>query len=239
MAIGPVVAHEDFADPLAAFGGIQDIAARAPEKLAEVAVEIGIRYRQHRERTGLNHSETCKFLSSNNLSQPNSSTQALLESFPSEFGIAGRTVWAVVFQNDSDLSLSVNFTEAALLAAGPQSYVVQPLPDSGWAFSTFSLNEAATVLIRCNEVFMLGSLPVSFTPDAYDDGRAVHVFHLQAGKHRIFVRFQQPTFTCDIFKDSAATRANITGVLEQATEGSPLVALADKMISDVVEGYLP
>jgi pimeloyl-ACP methyl ester carboxylesterase len=175
-------------------------------------------------------------LAAENASQPSASMQTSLESFPSENGPSGRTVWAVGVQDESTNSVSINFTEAAqqagrLLATNPGE-----LPPSGWAFGDFTLNASAAILIRCDTYFMLDDDAILWTPDAYNDGRSVNVFHLEAGKHRIFVKFVTGTFTCDMFKDSSAARENITAFGGQATPACPVVLLSDMLVPDIVEG---
>lgn len=235
-AVGPVSSHEDFTDPLVAFGGIQAIAARAPAELAQAMQEVGDRYKEHRN-AGHNHNETLQALG--NASHPNGVVQAALESFPAEHGAGGRTVWALAFMDNDTLTVSPNLTEAALQARGPNAYLPYGVPPQGWAFGDFALDTAATVLVRCSSYFMIDKMEVMWTPDSYNDGRSVFAFHMTAGSHRIFVRFQEPEFTCDIFEDSAAARENVTGVVGQAGEQSPLVMMADSMVSDVVDGHLP
>jgi hypothetical protein len=237
MAIGPIMSTEDFSDPLTAFGGIQDIAKRVPPELEKAALKIGELYTTLRDG-GKNHSQATELLAKSNKSQPNGSTQQQLESFPAEYGASGRTVWGVGFLSDADHTVSINLTDAALQSGGVQSTVDAPLPSSGWAFSDFHLDEDTTILVRCDSYFMLNDMKAIWTPDSYNDGRAVSVFHLKPGKHRMFVRFQAETFTCDMHKDSMAARKNITGVKGQSGVASPLVLLSDAISSDVVEGQL-
>jgi len=240
LAVGPIVSSEDFTDPLTAFGGIQKIAAKASEALKGPAQQVKAAYLKERS-SGHNHTEALKVLDESNSSQFNASTQSRLESFPAEYGPVGRTVWAVAFTSDADDTVTVNMTnvvpQAGTIGAGK---VATQMPSMGWAFGDFHVSgDNTTVLIRCTSYFMLDKMKVMFTPDIYEDGRSLHVFHLSEGTHRIFVRFMSPSFVCDMFEDSMASREAITGVSGQNSKDSPLIILPDIVKSDVVAGMFP
>lgn len=97
----------------------------------------------------------------------------------------------------------------------------------------FELKENTLMLARCSDATMISPTGgMKLLPDVYDEARAIHTLHLKAGKHRIYVNFQQP-FWCHLYADSTAARVAITDV-EPQDASSPFLILRDRVISDVV-----
>eukprot|EP00439_Symbiodinium_sp_Y106_P062959 s1101_g9.t1 len=106
-------------EPLAAFGGIQDVAGRLPSTF----------WTALRERAELWHDSFSEQLDYDkalkkvlsHLAAKNSSflprdLNESLESFPTEVGPGGRTIWGFALANYSDETVEVNFTQLAVTA---------------------------------------------------------------------------------------------------------------------------
>ncbi|CAE7794314.1 unnamed protein product [Symbiodinium sp. CCMP2592] len=140
------------AEPLAAFGGIQDVAGRLPSTF----------WTALRERAELWHDSFSEQLDYDkalkkvlsHLAAKNSSflprdLNESLESFPTEVGPGGRTLWGFALANYSDETVEVNFTQLAVTAGwNPKLFSDETGHGSGWAMGEFNLTSDATVLAR-------------------------------------------------------------------------------------------
>ncbi|OLQ06953.1 Mannosyl-oligosaccharide 1,2-alpha-mannosidase MNS1 [Symbiodinium microadriaticum] len=252
-------------DPLAAFGGIQDVAGRLPSTF----------WTALRERAELWHDSFSEQLDYDkalnkvfsHLAAKNSSLlpRALsesLESFPTEVGPGGRTLWGFALANYSDETVEVNFTQLAVtagwtdhsalecwstalvgmltapVAAGrnPKLFSDETGHGSGWAMGEFNLTSDATILAKCSSSFYLDSDLALRLADVYGENRSVHILHLQKGQHRVFVKAAEPGFRCEFLLDGAAAREALTGVAAGGPEKvlSPFVLLKDVAVSEVI-----
>ncbi|CAE7932890.1 alpha-Man-Ia, partial [Symbiodinium necroappetens] len=252
-------------EPLAAFGGIQDVAGRLPSTF----------WTALRERAELWHDSFSEQLDYDkalnkvfsHLAAKNSSLlpRALsesLESFPTEVGPGGRTLWGFALANYSDERVEVNFTQLAVtagwtdhsalecwstalvgmltarVAAGrnPKLFSDETGHGSGWAMGEFNLTSDTTILAKCSSSFYLDSDLALRLADVYGENRSVHILHLQKGQHRVFVKAAEPGFRCEFLLDGAAAREALTGVAAGGPEKvlSPFVLLKDVAVSEVI-----
>ncbi|CAJ1457019.1 unnamed protein product [Effrenium voratum] len=197
-------------EPLDAFGGVQNVARRAPEALWQT-------------------------LRAGNTSLPDV-LRKQLEAFPTEVGPAGQTTWALTFSNGTARTVPVNFTAAAV-AAGWNAGDFSPETGHGrgWAMGEMELEQDAKVLAKCSDSFMVGD-GGPLLADAYGENRSVHVLHLPRGRHQIYVSAGEPGFWCDFLLDSAAARGIMTNV--ETDKVSPLIIMKDSVVSEVVASNL-
>jgi len=221
-------------DPITAFADPKAVLLQALASLEQNMTALTGKYKQMRT-SGRNHTETMAELARSNQSQPSAQVQDVLPRFPSEYSPGGSTIWAFGHPDDQVAKVNVDFAYAATVAGVSHA---GDFPTTGWAVGKVHLGKRTTVLIRCNEAFMVDDDDLLRVPDAYEERRAVNVFHMDQGLHHIFVRFRQSPFWCDVLEDSAEARRNITGVRNQSEAQGPLAVLSDGMMSDIVEGHL-
>jgi len=233
-AIGPIAAPELGTDPITAFADPKVVLLQAMASLESNMTALSSNYQQMR-KSGRNHTDVMSELARINMSQPSVEVQGVLPKFPTEYSPGGSTIWAFGHPDAQEAKVNVNFTQAAKIAgvSHPDDF-----PSTGWAVGSIRLDRPTTTLIRCNEAFLVDDGDLMHLPDAYEEHRAVNVFHMTKGLHHLFVRFRQEPFWCDVLEDSAEARRNITGVSNQSDYQSPLALLSDSMMSDVVEGHL-
>lgn len=236
--IGPVAAPEVGADPITAFAKIKPLLQTGERKLAKTLEKSRAMYRYLREQGLLNYTQIMKSVAFSKNLQPPKEVQDQLPSFPTEYGPGGRTIWAVAHSDHKGGKIVVNFTEAAAMAGVYDHGNTEELPQAGWAATTIKLERLTTVLVRCNEAFMVDDDIILKTPDAYEERRAVSVYQLQPGEHHVYVRFRQNPFWCDIVEDDAEGRRTVTQIKRQSEIGEPLAVLSDSMMADIVEGRL-
>ncbi|CAE7686487.1 unnamed protein product, partial [Symbiodinium sp. CCMP2456] len=227
-------------EPLAAFGGIQDVAGRLPSTF----------WTALRERAELWHDSFSEQLDYDkalrkvfsHLAAKKSSLlprdlNESLESFPTEVGPGGRTLWGFALANYSDETVEVNFTQLAVTAGwNPKLFSDETGHGSGWAMGEFNLTSDATILAKCSSSFYLDSDLALRLADVYGENRSVHVLHLQKGQHRVFVKAAEPGFRCEFLLDGAKAREALTGMAARGPEKalSPLVLLKDVAVSEVI-----
>jgi len=235
--IGPVTTPELGANPISAFANIKEVMRKGEKSLVATMKRAMSYYGLMREEGESNHSEILLKMAKANNSQPTLAVQSKLPTFPTEYGPGGKTIWALAYTNYREGRIDVSFEQAAA-AVGITDPGIKDMPKSGWAIGVIRLIRNTTVLIRCNEPFMLDDGFVLRTPDAYDERRAVSVLHLKQGRHQIFVRFSTVPFWCDIDSDTAEGRRNITLVNRQTETEGPLGVLSDSMMADIIDGRL-
>jgi len=232
--LGPFYSGEPGADPLQAFGGVQSVVQDAPESLWEVLDERGEEYNRLFTLTG-NHNRTFSELIQHNSTKFPSHLIEQLPTFPSEYGREGYASWSLAFSNKHSDEVKLE-TENLTAAEKSANQEISRYP--GWAVSNLFLNASASLLVRCTDGFSLDDSPVLWAPDLYNENRAVHLFHLSAGMHRIFVHYSMLPFRCDVMQDSQASRSNVTNTKDTSMGKSPLITMNDFMISDIVDGHL-
>jgi len=239
--IGPFAAAEMGVDPLRAFGGINNIVARAPQGFWETlrvrskifqeaqSMHMSIHQALGLIRSRLNNSQVFAF--------PANATDGIAE-FPTERGPAGRSIWGVSYTAKRRWTY-VNFKLFANQSGvATDTFDPRTGSGSGWAVGEIHLQNATAVLAQCSMAFYVGSSSTSYFADIYKEHRAIHVLHLPAGRTRLFVNTREPGFRCLMLKDSAAARQAVTGLPDETEGRSPFITLSDYTISSVVESKM-
>jgi len=232
--LGPIVPTESYTDPLDAFGGVRRIFERAKPALMPPLEIYAAAFQARATGSALSENQSAVKEVVDGSLKLFADMQESLEHYPAEYGPSGKTIWAFGYSDEKAQVVRSSFDLSAEMSG---IHKRTPIPEAGWAVGEFTVPSAMPVLVQCSSYFMVDDDRVMRFPDIYGEHRAVNVFQLAEGVHHLYVQFFGP-FWCDVLEDSQGAREEITHVGNQSSRESPLVVLADKVISDVVEKKL-